>query len=123
MPALVEEYASLPDYFTAGHDAVSRLLHRDPRPDAVIGVYGLPDPVEALQWTSPTDTWWATWGGGGGPAPPPPRAPPPGAPRPPRPAPPAPPPPPPPDVACVPRFGPSPTPAFEPSLTSSSLPL
>lgn len=39
MPALVEEYASLPDYFTAEQDAVGRLLHRDPRPDAVIGVY------------------------------------------------------------------------------------
>jgi DNA-binding LacI/PurR family transcriptional regulator len=39
MPTLVEEYASLPDYFTAERDAVSRLLDRDPRPDAVIGVY------------------------------------------------------------------------------------
>ncbi|MCX4615169.1 MULTISPECIES: substrate-binding domain-containing protein [Streptomyces] len=39
MPALVEQYASLPDYFTAEQDAVSRLLHRDPRADAVIGVY------------------------------------------------------------------------------------
>ncbi|TPQ22520.1 LacI family DNA-binding transcriptional regulator [Streptomyces sporangiiformans] len=39
MPALVEEYASMPDYFTAERDAVSRLLHRDPRPDAVIGIY------------------------------------------------------------------------------------
>ncbi|WUV38838.1 substrate-binding domain-containing protein [Streptomyces sp. NBC_01483] len=39
MPALVEEYASLSDYFTADQVAVSRLLHRDPRPDAVIGVY------------------------------------------------------------------------------------
>ncbi len=39
MPALVEEYASLPDYFTAEQDAVSRLLHHEPRPDAVIGVY------------------------------------------------------------------------------------
>ncbi|GAB3008297.1 LacI family DNA-binding transcriptional regulator [Streptomyces pseudoechinosporeus] len=39
MPALVEEYASLPDYFTAERDAVSRLLDRDPRPDAVIGIY------------------------------------------------------------------------------------
>jgi DNA-binding LacI/PurR family transcriptional regulator len=39
MPALVEEYATLPDYFTAERDAVSRLLHHDPRPDAVIGVY------------------------------------------------------------------------------------
>jgi len=38
-PVLVEEYASLPDYFTAEQDAVGRLLHRDPRPDAVIGVY------------------------------------------------------------------------------------
>nr|QEO73703.1 LacI family transcription regulator [uncultured bacterium] len=36
---LVEEYASLPDYFTAERDAVDRLLDRDPRPDAVIGVY------------------------------------------------------------------------------------
>ncbi|GAA2658959.1 LacI family DNA-binding transcriptional regulator [Streptomyces vastus] len=39
MPALVEEYASLPDYFTAERDAVGRLLDRDPRPDAVIGIY------------------------------------------------------------------------------------
>jgi DNA-binding LacI/PurR family transcriptional regulator len=39
MSALVEEYASLPDYFTAERDAVGRLLNRDPRPDAVIGVY------------------------------------------------------------------------------------
>lgn len=39
MGALVEEYASLPDYFTAERDAVSRLLHHDPRPDAVVGVY------------------------------------------------------------------------------------
>jgi DNA-binding LacI/PurR family transcriptional regulator len=39
MPTLVEEYASLPDYFTAERDAVSRLLDRDPRPDAVIGSY------------------------------------------------------------------------------------
>ncbi|UUU35639.1 LacI family transcriptional regulator [Streptomyces sp. CA-210063] len=39
MPAVVEEYASLPDYFTAERDAVGRLLDRDPRPDAVIGVY------------------------------------------------------------------------------------
>jgi DNA-binding LacI/PurR family transcriptional regulator len=39
MPALVEEYASLPDYFTAERDAVNRLLDRDPRPDAVIGIY------------------------------------------------------------------------------------
>ncbi|MGW2636855.1 LacI family DNA-binding transcriptional regulator [Streptomyces sp. NPDC001348] len=39
MAALVEEYASLPDYFTAEQDAVSRLLHRDPRPEAVVGVY------------------------------------------------------------------------------------
>ncbi|MFE2491843.1 substrate-binding domain-containing protein [Streptomyces mirabilis] len=39
MPALVEQYASLPDYFTAEQNAVSRLLHRDPRADAVIGVY------------------------------------------------------------------------------------
>jgi DNA-binding LacI/PurR family transcriptional regulator len=38
-PALVEEYASLPDYFTAERDAVARLLARDPRPDAVIGAY------------------------------------------------------------------------------------
>lgn len=36
---LVEEYPSLPDYFTAEREAVGRLLHRDPRPDAVIGVY------------------------------------------------------------------------------------
>lgn len=39
MPALVEEYASLPDYFTAEQDAVSRLLDHDPRPDAVVGAY------------------------------------------------------------------------------------
>lgn len=39
LPALVEEYASLPDYFTAEREAVGRLLDRDPRPDAVIGVY------------------------------------------------------------------------------------
>ncbi|MEW2395795.1 LacI family DNA-binding transcriptional regulator [Streptomyces sp. NPDC046862] len=39
MPALVEEYVSLPDYFTAERDAVGRLLNRDPRPDAVVGVY------------------------------------------------------------------------------------
>jgi DNA-binding LacI/PurR family transcriptional regulator len=39
MAALVEEYASLPDYFTAERDAVGRLLDRDPRPDAVVGVY------------------------------------------------------------------------------------
>jgi DNA-binding LacI/PurR family transcriptional regulator len=37
--ALAEEYASLPDYFTAERDAAGRLLNRDPRPDAVIGVY------------------------------------------------------------------------------------
>ncbi|MFF6782595.1 substrate-binding domain-containing protein [Streptomyces sp. NPDC012510] len=39
MPVLVEEYTSLPDYLTAERIAVSRLLDRDPRPDAVIGVY------------------------------------------------------------------------------------
>lgn len=39
MPTLIEQYASLPDYFTAERDAVGRLLNRDPRPDAVIGVY------------------------------------------------------------------------------------
>ncbi|MEV6871542.1 LacI family DNA-binding transcriptional regulator [Amycolatopsis sp. NPDC051128] len=39
VPALVEEYASLPDYFTAERDAAGRLLGRVPRPDAVIGVY------------------------------------------------------------------------------------
>ncbi|AVV43979.1 LacI family DNA-binding transcriptional regulator [Streptomyces sp. ID05-04B] len=39
LPALVEEYAVLPDYFTAEQGAVGRLLDRDPRPDAVIGVY------------------------------------------------------------------------------------
>jgi DNA-binding LacI/PurR family transcriptional regulator len=39
LPALVEEYASMPDYFTAERDAVGRLLDRDPRPDAVVGVY------------------------------------------------------------------------------------
>jgi DNA-binding LacI/PurR family transcriptional regulator len=39
LPALVEEYDSLPDYFTAEQVAVGRLLKGDPRPDAVIGVY------------------------------------------------------------------------------------
>lgn len=39
VPALVEQYASLPDYFTSERDAAARLLDRDPRPDAVIGVY------------------------------------------------------------------------------------
>ncbi|MEV5436942.1 LacI family DNA-binding transcriptional regulator [Streptomyces sp. NPDC052682] len=39
VPALVEEYAALPDYFTAEQDAVARLLDREPRPDAVVGVY------------------------------------------------------------------------------------
>ncbi|GAB2934176.1 LacI family DNA-binding transcriptional regulator [Streptomyces heilongjiangensis] len=39
MPALVEEYAALPDCFTAEREAVGRLLDRDPRPDAVLGVY------------------------------------------------------------------------------------
>lgn len=39
VPALVEEYDTLPDYFTAEQHAISRLLNRDPRPDAVIGVY------------------------------------------------------------------------------------
>ncbi|MDQ0936146.1 LacI family DNA-binding transcriptional regulator [Streptomyces turgidiscabies] len=39
LPVLVEEYASLPDYFTAEREAVGRLLSRDPRPDAVVGVY------------------------------------------------------------------------------------
>ncbi|MEH0638288.1 LacI family DNA-binding transcriptional regulator [Streptomyces bottropensis] len=39
LPVLVEEYAVLPDYFTAEREAVTRLLVRDPRPDAVIGVY------------------------------------------------------------------------------------
>jgi DNA-binding LacI/PurR family transcriptional regulator len=39
VPALVEEYNSLPDYFTDEQHAVARLLKRDPRPDAVIGVY------------------------------------------------------------------------------------
>ncbi|MFF7266760.1 LacI family DNA-binding transcriptional regulator [Streptomyces sp. NPDC008159] len=39
LPALVEEYDPLPDYFTAEQDAVGRLLKDDPRPDAVIGVY------------------------------------------------------------------------------------
>jgi DNA-binding LacI/PurR family transcriptional regulator len=38
-PVLVEEYAAMPDYFTAEREAVGRLLDRDPRPDAVIGVY------------------------------------------------------------------------------------
>ncbi|MFE5812905.1 substrate-binding domain-containing protein [Streptomyces sp. NPDC056479] len=39
MHALVEEYAPLPDPFTAELDAVRRLLDHDPRPDAVLGVY------------------------------------------------------------------------------------
>ncbi|HST82203.1 MAG TPA: LacI family DNA-binding transcriptional regulator [Kineosporiaceae bacterium] len=39
LPAMVEEYASMPDYFTAEQEAVGRLLNHDPRPDAVIGVY------------------------------------------------------------------------------------
>jgi DNA-binding LacI/PurR family transcriptional regulator len=39
LPALVEEYPALPDYFTAEREAVTRLLAHDPRPDAVIGVY------------------------------------------------------------------------------------
>jgi DNA-binding LacI/PurR family transcriptional regulator len=39
LPRLVEEYASEPDYFRAEREAVGRLLDRDPRPDAVIGVY------------------------------------------------------------------------------------
>ena len=39
MQILVEEYAAMPDYFTAEQKAVARLLDRDPRPDAVIGVY------------------------------------------------------------------------------------
>jgi len=39
VPALVEEYESLPDYFTTEQQAVGRLLDRDPRPDAVVGVY------------------------------------------------------------------------------------
>jgi DNA-binding LacI/PurR family transcriptional regulator len=39
LPALVEEYAAMPDYFTAERHAVGRLLDHDPRPDAVIGVY------------------------------------------------------------------------------------
>ncbi len=39
MPSLVEEYASLPDYFSAEREAAGRLLTRDPRPDAVVGVY------------------------------------------------------------------------------------
>ncbi|MFI2433080.1 LacI family DNA-binding transcriptional regulator [Streptomyces sp. NPDC018693] len=38
-PALTEEYASTPDYFAAEQDAVGRLLAREPRPDAVVGVY------------------------------------------------------------------------------------
>ncbi|MFF7133095.1 LacI family DNA-binding transcriptional regulator [Streptomyces sp. NPDC008196] len=38
-PVLVEEYASMPDYFTTEQDAVRRLLDREPSPDAVIGVY------------------------------------------------------------------------------------
>ena len=39
LPTLVEEYAAMPDYFTAEREAVGRLLANDPRPDAVIGVY------------------------------------------------------------------------------------
>jgi DNA-binding LacI/PurR family transcriptional regulator len=39
LPRLVEEYACEPDYFRAEREAVGRLLDRDPRPDAVIGVY------------------------------------------------------------------------------------
>lgn len=39
LPPLIEEYDSLPDYFTAEQKAVGRLLDRVPRPDAVIGVY------------------------------------------------------------------------------------
>jgi DNA-binding LacI/PurR family transcriptional regulator len=39
LPAFVEEYAAMPDYFTAERAAVGRLLDHDPRPDAVIGVY------------------------------------------------------------------------------------
>ncbi|MEU5264239.1 LacI family DNA-binding transcriptional regulator [Amycolatopsis sp. NPDC021455] len=39
LPALVEEYAAMPDYFTAEREAAGRLFGRDPRPDAVIGVY------------------------------------------------------------------------------------
>ena len=39
LPALVEEYAAMPDYFAAERAAVGRLLDHDPRPDAVIGVY------------------------------------------------------------------------------------
>ncbi len=38
-PVLTEEYAPLPDPYTAEQDAVSRLLRHDPRPDAVVGVY------------------------------------------------------------------------------------
>jgi len=38
-PALVEEYASVPDCLSAERDAVDRLLGRAPRPDAVVGVY------------------------------------------------------------------------------------
>ncbi|MFD8309434.1 LacI family DNA-binding transcriptional regulator [Streptomyces sp. NPDC059690] len=39
MPALLEEYAPLPDPFAAEQDAVGRLLDHGPRPDAVVGVY------------------------------------------------------------------------------------
>ncbi|KUO09396.1 LacI family DNA-binding transcriptional regulator [Streptomyces sp. DSM 15324] len=39
LPVLVEEYASLPDYFATEQDAAGRLLEGEPRPDAVIGVY------------------------------------------------------------------------------------
>ncbi|GGY25283.1 substrate-binding domain-containing protein [Streptomyces djakartensis] len=39
MAVLVEGYATLPDHVTAEREAVGRLLDRDPRPDAVIGVY------------------------------------------------------------------------------------
>lgn len=39
VPAVVAEYAVQPDYLTAEREAVGRLLDRDPRPDAVVGVY------------------------------------------------------------------------------------
>lgn len=39
LPTVVEEYATLPDYFSAERAAVARLLAHEPRPDAVIGVY------------------------------------------------------------------------------------
>lgn len=39
VPILVERYTSLPDYFTTEQTAAGLLLDRDPRPDAIVGVY------------------------------------------------------------------------------------